>query len=100
MQQIKNRTPRNPFIHQQKTAQTLMFRRFSLRGMGGNRTHGEAFAEPCLTTWLPRRNLKSLKQSYLVRLIKQKIKASLKKLLLFKSAFFALPSTLQINWLA
>ena len=27
-------------------------------GVGRNRTDDEAFAEPCLTTWLPRRNLK------------------------------------------
>ena len=26
------------------------------KGVDRNRTDGEAFAEPCLTTWLPRRN--------------------------------------------
>lgn len=63
------------------------FGRFSLRGMGGNRTHGEAFAEPCLTTWLPRRNLKFIKQSYIVSLIKQKIKTPPEIFYYFKSGF-------------
>ena len=63
------------------------FGRFLLRGMGGNRTHGEAFAEPCLTTWLPRRNLKIIRQSYIVSLIKQKIKTPPEIFYYFKSEF-------------
>lgn len=43
-----------PFTRQQKNRTNLVFMRILERGMGGNRTHGEAFAEPCLTTWLPR----------------------------------------------
>lgn len=34
-------------------------RRFlKAKGVDRNRTDDEAFAEPCLTTWLPRRKLK------------------------------------------
>lgn len=76
-----------PLPINKKTVRSIRFGRFLLRGMGGNRTHGEAFAEPCLTTWLPRRNLKFIKQSYIVSLIKQKIKTPPEIFYYFKSEF-------------
>ena len=39
----------------QKKPQSVGGLRLFYSGVGRNRTDGQAFAEPCLTTWLPRR---------------------------------------------